>query len=399
LRSTFRSLRHHNYRLWAAGALVSNIGTWMQRTAQDWIVLTQLTHNDAVAVGIVMSLQFGPQLVLVSVAGAAADRLDRRRILLVTQALMGTLALVLGVLAITGTIVLWHVYVMAFLLGCVTAFDAPARQAFVGDLVGETDLSNAVALNATSFHGARLIGPAVAGILVAAVGAGWAFLLNAASFGAVLIALARLRKGELRARPCTPETPGSFREGLRYVASRPDLVAVMLMMFLVSTFGLNYSIFIPAMAAEVYQVGAPQFGALASLMGIGSVAGALYAARQERPRLVIVLGGAAVFGIGSAACALAPDVWLFGAGLVFTGLAAQIYMTSTNGLVQVSSDPAMRGRVMAILMAIINGCTPLGAPLVGWVANAFGPRSALGLAATSGLAAALIGLRYRRKRA
>lgn len=394
MRSTFRSLRHRNYRLWAAGALVSNIGTWMQRTAQDWIVLTQLTHNDATAVGIVMSLQFGPQLALMSVAGSLADRMDRRRILLATQALMGLLALVLGLLAITGTILLWHVYALALLLGCVTAFDAPARQTFVSDLVGERDLANAVALNATSFHSARLVGPAVAGVLVAAVGAGWAFVLNAVSFGAVLLALACLRTRELHARPPGSGTATDFRAGLGYVARRPDLLAVMLMMFLVSTFGLNFAIFIPAMAAEVYRVGPQEFGALASLMGVGSVAGALYSARQEQPRLAMVLGGAAVFGIGSAICALAPGVAFFGLALALTGVAAQVYMTSTNGLVQVSSDPAMRGRVMAILLAIINGCTPLGAPVVGWIADVFGPRWALGAASASGFVAALIGIRY-----
>ncbi len=397
MRDTFRSLRHYNYRVWALGALVSNIGTWMQRTAQDWIVLTQLTHESATAVGIVMSLQFGPQLLLLPVTGLAADRMDRRKLLLVTQASMGALALVLGVLTLTGVASLWHVYVLAFLLGCVTAFDAPARQTFVGELVGEADLANAVALNATSFHSARLVGPAVAGVLLGAMGSGWVFLINAASFGAVLYALSALRTGELHRQRRAPSDPGEFIQGLRYVWRRPDLVTVMCMMFLVSTFGFNFQIFIPAMSVVAFRGGAEQYGALASLMAAGSVAGALYAARARRPRLSILLVMAALFGVGSIAAALAPNPWLFGATLVFTGVAAQIYMTSTNSLVQLSTEQDMRGRVMALLLAIILGCTPLGAPVVGWVADAFGPRWAIVVGAASGFAAALVGIRYLMK--
>ena len=186
LKSTFRSLRIFNYRLWAAGAIVSNMGTWMQRTAQDWLVLTELTHKNATAVGIVMALQFGPQLLLLPLTGFAADHLDRRKLLFATQAAMGALALGLGILTVTGVVQLWHVYVFALLLGCVTAFDAPARQTFVSELVGEAELSNAVALNSTSFNAARMIGPAIAGMLIASVGSGWVFLINAASFAAVL---------------------------------------------------------------------------------------------------------------------------------------------------------------------------------------------------------------------
>jgi len=394
MRDTFRSLRHHNYRVWALGALVSNIGTWMQRTAQDWIVLTQLTHESATAVGVVMSLQFGPQLLLLPYTGLAADRMDRRKLLLVTQASMGVLALVLGVLTLAGVVSLWHVYLLAFLLGCVTAFDGPARQTFVGEVVGEEDLANAVALNATSFHSARLIGPAVAGVLVGAVGSGWVFVINAASFGAVLYALGMLHTGELHRQTRAAPEPGEFMQGLRYVWRRRDLVAVMWMMFLVSTFGLNFQIFIPTMSVVTFRAGAEQYGALTSLMGVGSVAGALFAARQKRPRLRLLLATAALFGAGTVAAALAPDLWFFGATLVLTGVAAQVYMTSTNSLVQLSTEQALRGRVMALLLAIIMGCTPLGAPVVGWVADAFGPRWALAVGAASGFAAALVGIRY-----
>ena len=398
MRETFRSLRHQNYRLWAIGALLSNVGTWMQRTAQDWIVLTQLTHNNATAVGIVMSLQFGPQLLLLPLAGPAADRWNRRRVLMVTQAAMALLALALGLLALSGLAVLWHVYVLAFLLGCVTAFDAPARQAFVGELVGDDDLANAVALNATSFHAARMIGPAVAGVLLAGVGAGWAFLVNAASFVPVLVALGLIRPGTLHPQQRGTPAQGGFAQGMEYVRRRPDLITTFIMMFLVSTFGLNFAIFIPTMAVAAFHAGAGQYGTLSSVMAVGSVAGALLAARQARPRLAILLASAGAFGVGCLGAAVSPDLWLFGFALLFTGVAAQIFMTTTNSLVQLSTDQGMRGRVMALLLAIILGCTPLGSPLVGWVADACGPRWSLGVAAASGFAALLVGMRFLARR-
>jgi MFS family permease len=341
-----------------------------------------------------MSLQFGPQLLLLPLAGPAADRWDRRRLLMFTQASMGLLALALGLLSLSGLLVLWHVYVLAFLLGCVTAFDAPARQTFVGELVGEADLANAVALNATSFHAARMIGPAAAGVLLAGVGAGWAFLINAASFAAVLVALALVRTGVLHPQLRSAAAQSGFVQGLHYVRRRPDLVAALVMMFLVSTFGLNFAIFIPAMAVTAFGAGAGEFGTLSSVMAAGSVAGALLAARQARPRMGILLASAAAFGGGCLFAAIAPGLWLFGAALLFTGVAAQVYMTSTNGLVQLSTEQGMRGRVMALLLAIILGCTPLGAPLVGWVADVFGPRWSLGVAAASGLAAVVVGMGF-----
>jgi MFS family permease len=231
VKGIFRSLRGFNYRLWAAGALVSNVGTWMQRIAQGWLVLTQLTHNNATAMGVVLALQSGPHLLLLPLTGFAADHLDRRKLLLATQAAMGVLALGLGVLTITGLVQLWQVYVFAFLLGCVTAFDSPARHTFVAELVGEADLSNAVALNSSSFNAARMIGPAVAGTLIAAVGSGWVFLINAVSFVAVLGSLALLRLSELHPQVRALRTHGSFVEGFRYVWKRPDLQAILLMLF------------------------------------------------------------------------------------------------------------------------------------------------------------------------
>lgn len=394
LKSTFRSLEGFNYRVWTGGAIISNVGTWMQRTAQDWLVLTQLTHNNATAVGVVMALQFGPMLLLLPFTGFVADHLNRRKILLATQAIMGALALGLGILTVTGLVQLWHVYVFAFLLGCAAAFDAPARQTFVAELVGETHLPNAVALNSTSFNAARMIGPAVAGLLIAGVGTGWVFLVNAVSFAAVLGSLALLRRDELHASSRALRTRGSLLEGFRYVWRRPDLRALLLMLFLIGTFGLNFPIFISTMSVAVFHAGAGEYGLLSSIMAVGSVMGALLAARQASPHIGLLLAGALVFGLGLAAATVMPAAWLFGACLILIGMASQTFTTSTNSLVQLSTEPAMRGRVIAILLAVALGGTPLGAPIVGWVADSFGPRWALGVGAASGLAAAVVGLVY-----
>ena len=395
---TFRSLRGFNYRVWAAGSLVSNVGTWMQRTAQDWLVLTGLTHHDAGALGVVMGLQFAPQLLLLPWTGFAADHLDRRRLLIATQAALGLLALGLGLLTLAGAARLWHVYLFAFGSGCVAAFDAPARQTFVAELVVEADLPNAVALNSTSFNAARMIGPAVAGVLIAAVGTGWVFLINAASFAAVLGSLRLLRRGELRASRRAARASGSLTEGFRTVWARPDLRAICLMLFLIGTFGLNFPIFISTMAVTVFHAGADQYGLLSSMMAGGTLSGALRAAgRPAPPGIGLLAVSAAVFGFGAAFAALMPTLWLFGLALVVVGLAALTFTTASNSFMQLSTEPALRGRVLAIRLAIALGGTPIGAPVVGWVANTCGPRWARGVAAIAGFGAAAIGLRHRIK--
>jgi MFS family permease len=396
--STFRSLRVFNYRTWAMGAVVSNVGTWMQRTAQDWLVLTQLTHENATAVGVVMALQFGPQVLLLPVTGFAADHLDLRKLLFATQTASGLLALGLGLLTVTGHVQLWHVYVFAFLLGCVTAFDAPARQTFVSELVSEEDLTNAVGLNSTSFNAARLVGPALAGVLIAAIGTGTVFLVNAASVLAVLGSLAMLRGAELRPRARALPSRGSLAGGFRYVSRRADLRVALLMLFLIGTFGLNFPIFISTMSVRVFHVGAREYGLLTSVMAVGSVAGALLAARRAKPNLAVLTAGAGIFGVGVAIAALMPNYALFACALVLVGVATQTFTTSTNSVVQLSTVPAMRGRVMAILLAIALGGTPIGAPLVGRVADRFGPRWGLCVGALGGLLAALVGLRHLARR-
>lgn len=387
----FRSLRRFNYRVWVAGAFVSNIGTWVQRTAQDWLVLTQLTHRSASAVGVVMALQFGPQLLLLPWTGSAADHFNQRKLLIATQATMGVLALVLGILTVAGIVQLWQVYIFAFLFGSAAAFDAPVRQTFVAELVGDDDLHNAVALNSTSFNAARMIGPAVAGLVIAAIGTGWAFLINGASFVAVLISLALLRGSELRPNARAHRARGSFTEGLRYVWGRPDLKAILVMLFLIGTFGLNFPIFISAMAVKVFHADARGYGLLSSIMAIGTVTGALLGAARRKARFSLLLLGSVGFGVGCTLAALAPSYWLFAGTLVIIGVAALTVTNTSNSLMQLSTEPAMRGRVMALRVGVALGGTPIGAPIVGWVADHYGPRWALGVGAASGFAAAVIG--------
>jgi MFS family permease len=392
MRRVFRSLRNFNYRVWAAGALVSNIGTWMQRAAQDWLVLTQLTNHSASAVGIVMALQFGPQLLLMPWSGFAADHFNQRKLLMATQATMGVLAIILGLLTVTGLVQLWHVYVFAFLFGCSAALDAPVRQTFVAELVGDADLSNAIALNSTTFNAARMIGPAVAGLVIASVGTGWAFLFNGASFMAVLASLCLLRTSELRPNARAHPVKGSILQGFHYVRSRADLRATLIMLFLIGTFGLNFPIFISTMAVGVFHTDARGFGLLSSVMAIGTMSGALLAASRERPRFNSLLLGAATFGLGCTLAALAPSYWLFAAALVVIGVASLTIMNTSNALMQLSTEPAMRGRVMALRLGVALGGTPIGAPIVGWVADHFGPRWALGVGAVSGFAAAIVAI-------
>jgi MFS family permease len=390
----FHSLRSHNYRLWAGGALVSNVGTWMQRIGQDWLVLTVLTDHSATAVGTVMALQFGPPLLLLPLSGFAADHLDRRKLLMFTQGAAGLLALGLGLVTLTGVVQLWQVYGFALLLGCVTAFDAPARQAFVSDLVSDDDLANAVALNSASFNAARMVGPAVAGVLIAAVGEGWLFLINAGSYAAVLLSLGFLRVHELLTEARPARTRGSLLAGFRYVWRRPDLVAVLVMLALLGTFGFNFAIFISTMSVTVFHGDASQYGLLTSAMAAGTMSGALLSASRPFPGMVLMAVAASAFGITLTIAALMPSPYLFAVMLFFVGLAALTFMTASNSMMQLTTERAMRGRVLALRIAVVMGGTPIGAPLVGWVVDRFGARWAMGIGALSGLAAAAVGIAY-----
>lgn len=385
----FRSFANVNYRIWFAGALVSNVGGWMQATAQDWVVLTELTDNDAAAMGVTMALQFGPPLVLVSLTGWVADRFERRRILLATQSALLLLAIAVGVLLLNGLMTLPMMFGFAAAFGVVNAFDAPARQAFVSDMVSVGDTSNAVALNSASFNLARMIGPAVGGLLIVAIGSGWVFIANAATFLAMLVALLLLRTGQLAPR-LKGRSRGGLAAGFRYVWGRSDLRVVFVTVFLIGAFGMNFPIFASTMALE-FGAGADGYGVLSSILAIGSLAGALLAARRDRARVRVVILAAGGFGIAAFVSSAMPTYAAYAVTLTFTGFMIVTLLTTANGYVQMTTDPALRGRVLALYMAVIMGSTPVGAPIAGWVADTFGPRSAIMLGGTAGLVACTIG--------
>jgi MFS family permease len=376
---TFQALSNRNYRLYAAGGVVSNVGTWMQRVAQDWLVL-QLTGNSGAALGITTGLQFLPMLLLSPYAGLLADRFPKRRLLQVTQLMMALPALVLGVLAVTGVAQTWHVYVLAFVFGIGTAFDAPARQAFVSEMVEPAILTNAVGLNSASFNAARIVGPALAGFLIAALGSGvratgWVILANAASYSAVVFVLQRIRTADLDSPDLVARGgKGMIREGMRYVRSRPDLMLILAIVFFAGTFGLNFQMTSALMATDVYGKGASEYGVLGTTMAIGSLAGALLAARRGRPRHRLVIGAALLFGLAEVVAGLLPTYLTFALWTPVLGLTALTMITAANATVQLSVTPMMRGRVMALYMMIFMGGTPVGAPVIGWIGETFGAR-------------------------
>jgi MFS family permease len=370
---TFTSPHVRNYRIYAVGALVSNIGTWMGRVAQDWLVLTELTDHSSAALGIVTGLQFLPFLLLAPWAGMIADRFPKRVTLAITQTALALSSLVLGVLAVMGAAELWMVYAIALFTGIATAVDNPARQAFVSEMVPRERLANAVALNSASFNAGRLIGPGLAGLIIAASSTGIALLLNTLTFVAVLVALGMLRSSELRPAPMA-RGKGAITEGIRYVRNRPDIMLVMLLVFVLGTFGMNFQITTALMATREFHKGPEEYGLLGSVMAIGSLAAALLSARRAQPRLRILLVSLVGFTLTTAAASLAPTYVLFAIALVPVGLAALTALTTANAMVQLRVEPAMRGRVMALYMAIFMGGTPIGAPIIGWIGDAWGPR-------------------------
>ena len=370
---TFSSLHVRNYRIYAAGAFVSNIGTWMGRVAQDWLVLTELTDHSSAALGLVTGLQFLPFLLLAPWAGVIADRYPKRVTLVVTQTSLAVGSLGLGLLAVAGAAQLWMVYAIALFSGIATAVDNPARQAFVSEMVPRERLANAVALNSASFNAGRLIGPGLAGLTIAAFSTGVALLLNTLTFVAVLVALGLLRRGELRPAPMA-RGKGAIKDGLRYVRGRPDLVLVMLLVFVLGTFGMNFQITTALMATKEFHKGPEEYGLLGSVMAIGSLAAALLSARRPQPRMITLFVSLMGFTVATGAASVAPTYGLFALALVPVGLSALTALTTANAMVQLRVDPMMRGRVMALYMAIFMGGTPLGAPVIGWIGDAWGPR-------------------------
>ncbi|MFB7027597.1 MULTISPECIES: MFS transporter [unclassified Streptomyces] len=385
---TFSSLKIRNYRLFFTGAIVSNTGTWMARITQDWLVLS-LTGS-AAAVGITTALQFLPMLLFGLYGGVIADRYPKRQLLLVSQAALGLCGVALAVLTLSGHVQVWHVYLIAFLLGMVTVVDNPARQSFVSEMVGPEQLRNAVSLNSANFQSARLVGPAVAGVLIAGVGSGWAFLLNGLSFVAPVVSLLLMRTGELHKVERVPRGKGQLREGLRYVAGRPDLVWPIVLVGFIGTFGFNFPIWLTAFADGVFHVGAGTYGFLNTLMAAGSLVGALAAARRGSTRLRMLVIAAGVFGVLEVVAALSPAFWLFALLLVPIGMIGLTVNVTANSAVQMATDPAMRGRVMSLYMMVFAGGTPIGAPLLGWVTDVYGARVGFAVGGLISLAAAVV---------
>jgi len=378
LSPTFRALHNHNYRLYAMGGVVSNTGTWMQRVAQDWLVVL-LAVNDGTALGITTGLQFLPALLLSPYAGVVADRFPKQRLLQVTQTVMALTALALGALAITGVVEVWHVYVLAFVFGVGSAFDAPARQSFVSEMVDPDELSNAVGLNSASFNAARVAGPALAGLLIGVFGGGvaatgWVIVLNGLSYTTVLVALRRMVVAELNVSPREERHKGMILDAVRYLRGRPDLLMILSVVFFAGTFGLNFQMTSALMATHVFHKGATEYGLLGSAMAVGSLTGALMAARRTQIRLRLVVGAALLFGLVEIVSGLVPTYATFVLVVPLLGFTALTMITAANTTMQLATSPGLRGRVMALYLMIFMGGTPLGSPFIGWIGEQFGAR-------------------------
>lgn len=392
-RSTFASLKIRNYRLFWSGSFIANVGTWMNRIAQDWLVLTILTDNSAVALGIVTGLQFLPLPLLSPLAGAFADRFSKRRMLQVTQSALMLNALILTLLVTFGVAELWHVYLLAVTQGIVQAFDAPARQAFVSEMVSEKNLPNAVGLNSMQFNSARLIGPGISGLLIGWFGVTPALWINTISFLGPILALGIMRAGELFPARRGRSGRGAVREGFRYLRGRPDLLLIFLMVFTLGTFGLNFQVTNALMATEVFGLDADAYGLLGSVMAAGTLSGAFIAAGRGYPRLGNLVAALLGFAACTFALTLAPSYWLFALLLIPTGFVSITVMTTANTRVQLTTDPEMRGRIMALYMVVFMGGTPIGAPLVGWIGEVWGARATLLIGAvTTGLVGLFAGM-------
>jgi MFS family permease len=379
--------------------VISNTGSWMQRVAQDWLVL-ELTHGSGTALGITTGLQFLPMLAS-PWGGVIADRYPKRAILMVTQALMGALAVILGILALTGAVRIWYVYLLALALGVVTAVDNPTRQAFAAEMVGKNAVPNAIALNSAVFNLARITGPAVAGLVISVAGTPVTFLINAASYGAVLAALKLMRPAELHAAEPVRRAKGQLRDSVSYVRARPELWMPLMCVFFVATFGMNFQVTNALMSRQVFHTGAGAFGIASAVYALGALGGALLAARRVRPGLRLLLATAGAFGLLEVVTGLMPGFWSFLVMLVPTGLAVITFTTTANSTTQLAAAADMRGRVMGLYLLVFLGGTPLGSPMAGWIAEQFGPRMSMvcgGLISVAAAAAAAIMLARRRGR-
>ncbi len=388
-RRTFRSLRVRNYRAWFIGQTVSMSGTWMQTVAQGWLVYS-LTHN-ALYLGLTAALQFLPILVFGAYGGLISDRLDKRHVLMATQTLFMVQAFALFLVVATGVVQLWMVWVLALAMGSINVFDNPAKQSFAIDMVGPEDLTNAVGLNSVIVNSSRIVGPAVAGVLIWRFGLSWTFLLNAASFLAVLVALLAMRPAELHHVPRVRRGSGQVRAGLRYAWSVWELRVPLLMMAVMGTLSYNFTVTLPLFASDVFHRGGGTLGALTTAMGIGALAGALLVASRRRPSYRLLIIVSFVFGALALVVALAPTLPLTLVFLVPMGAAGVAFIALANSLLQLHSSGQMRGRVMALWAIVFLGSTPIGAPLTGLVAAHLGARAALGMGAVAALVAALGG--------
>jgi MFS family permease len=385
----WRSFRHRNFRILFPANALSNIGTWVQIIAQDWLVL-QLTDNNGFYLGLVTAIQFVPVMLLSLHGGALADRVDKRKLLIATNTLAALACYALGILVVAEVIELWHVFVCAAVLGIASAIDAPIRQSFTAEIVGDDDVANAVSLNSANFNMGRLVGPALSGILIANFDTGPSFLINATSYLFVIGSLFFMRSSDFFSQK-KEKTLGTIREGLHYAMARPDLYVVMALIFFASTFGLNFQIFNALMATKEFGKGPASYGLLGTYVAIGSLAGALISARLERFRdsmLVVRLG--AVFSLVVIATAFMPTYWTYSLWLPIGGVSALAMLISANSYVQVNSDPAVRGRVMGIYLLIFMGGTPLGSLFIGYMTEAVGVRETIFICGVIPLVAATL---------
>jgi len=386
---TFHSLRVRNYRLFFFSQLISLTGTWMQTTAQSWLVLELTSRATAgSALGLMVALQFLPILLFGMWGGVIADRLDKRRTLIWTQSSAAVLAVALWLIVLTGVTQLWMIYVLAFLLGVVTVFDNPARQAFVIEMVGSDDVANAVGLNSAVFNGARLVGPAVAGILIHAIGISPSFLLNAISFIPVIAALAAMRTAELTGLPAVPRSKGQVREGLRYVWQTPVLRSTLLLVTVVATFGFNQIIVLPLLAKYVFHGGPGLYGAMFAALAAGGFIGGLAAAARARPSRAMLIGSGVGFSVLAMLVSIAPNAWLAMVGLVPMGVFSMTFIATANSTLQLTARHEMRGRVMALYALVFLGSTPIGGPIIGWISQQWGARAGLFVGGALSLVAA-----------